>query len=84
MKNINQSFKVNNISDILNVEKTRSDTSTKGKMRDSYAKQVFNIINLMKLINNGENEVATFFSLIHVGQKQYLMNESILIPEYIF
>lgn len=83
-KNLANSFTSRHIEPIVRVGKAVSDTTNTGKMRDLFAKQLFNMSNFMKLINEGESEASAFLCLMHVGQKLFLMKELISILEYIF
>ena len=58
---LEHSFAVWHIKPILHLWKALSDTSSTGKMRDSYTKQIFTMKNLMKLINEGESEATAYF-----------------------
>lgn len=60
-QNYDHAFSVRFIQPILKLNKALTDLTSAGKMRDSYAKELFNITSLMKLVNEGESEAAAYF-----------------------
>lgn len=60
-QNFDHAFSVRFIQPILKLNKALTDLTSTGKMRDSYAKELFNITSLMKLVNEGESEAAAYF-----------------------
>lgn len=60
-QNFNHAFSIRFLEPILNLGKAISDSTTTGKMRDSYAKELFNITTLMKIVNAGESEASSYF-----------------------
>ena len=82
-KDLNHCFTVRDIAPILKVGKALSDLSVTGKMRDIYTKQLFNMTNLMKLVNEGESGASVFF-LPYSCWAESLFNESIDIISRIY
>lgn len=82
-KNLANSFTSRHIEPIVRVGKAVSDTTNTGKMRDLFAKQLFNMSNFMKLINEGESEASAFF-MPYACWAEAIFNEGIDIDSRIY